>query len=280
MYDCTIVAGRKRRRQAVAGENEHHAVLKYRVGNGGIPAKDFDAWWNENAKNPAPTDGGDTVARPVQTDEKATPGRKGRPKGAARKPTGSDVTYGRPWTPSPEQAKDMGIDMAIDSVGGTVTFGGTFEYGIDVTRTFLKRMKEARRLAGLTQERLASIVGVSKYTVSEWESGRSVPGLKVLGKVCAACHVSPNYLMGFHTNFGQEQLVQLIINVGFAPDDANPVSGNVLHTGLTSAPPEKLIKAIDILLKAVLRKYRGSGMTHGEAISTLAPKLKRALTEK
>ena len=46
------------------------------------------------------------------------------------------------------------------------------------TRFSVRSLKAQRRKSGLSQEDYASLVGVSKLTVYNWESGRSKPGEK------------------------------------------------------------------------------------------------------
>jgi putative transcriptional regulator len=55
----------------------------------------------------------------------------------------------------------------------------------------LNRLKECREKAGLTQEKLAGRVGVSRQTINSIEAGRYVPSLELalkLGRVFA-CRV-------------------------------------------------------------------------------------------
>lgn len=57
-------------------------------------------------------------------------------------------------------------------------------------------MKVARKRAGLSQKRLAEILGKSDQAVSDWETGRSVPSLtpsKML-LLCEALNISLNDL--------------------------------------------------------------------------------------
>ena len=51
------------------------------------------------------------------------------------------------------------------------------------TRFSVRSLKAQRRKSGLSQEAYASLVGVSKLTVYNWESGRTKPGGKHLAKL-------------------------------------------------------------------------------------------------
>ena len=59
-------------------------------------------------------------------------------------------------------------------------------------------MKEARKRRGLTQDDLAEIMGVTKNTIQNWESGRrQAPGkLEMFIKLCDELEVSADALLG------------------------------------------------------------------------------------
>ena len=50
-------------------------------------------------------------------------------------------------------------------------------------KRFADRLREARVAAGLTQEQLGFVLGVTKSSVSAWENGRETPGFRVLPKL-------------------------------------------------------------------------------------------------
>lgn len=58
------------------------------------------------------------------------------------------------------------------------------------------RMREIRKLRGLSQSRLAQLAGVAKQTVSAWERGESPPQLNNLRRFCSATKVSMVQLWG------------------------------------------------------------------------------------
>lgn len=47
-------------------------------------------------------------------------------------------------------------------------------------KSFAGRLRQARITAGLTQEQLGFILGVTKSSVSAWENGRETPGFRLL----------------------------------------------------------------------------------------------------
>ncbi len=59
---------------------------------------------------------------------------------------------------------------------------------------FIDRLKDARKNAGLTQEKLAQKIGVAKSTYTGYEKGNSEPNMYVLSKIMDALKVDANYL--------------------------------------------------------------------------------------
>lgn len=62
-----------------------------------------------------------------------------------------------------------------------------------------RRIKDARVLAGLTQEKLAEKVGVSRAAISRWELGEIEPKIENLVKLASVLDVSADYLLGIET---------------------------------------------------------------------------------
>lgn len=58
-----------------------------------------------------------------------------------------------------------------------------------------QRLAAVRKDAGLTQEQLGELVGVTRQAVSKWESGQAVPDALVIAAVCRALHVSSDYIL-------------------------------------------------------------------------------------
>lgn len=61
---------------------------------------------------------------------------------------------------------------------------------------FKDRLKELRLEMGITQKELATIIGVGRTTISEYESGKIVPSQQKLLKIAEHFHVSVDYLTG------------------------------------------------------------------------------------
>ncbi len=61
---------------------------------------------------------------------------------------------------------------------------------------FGNRLKELRTKAGLTQQKLGELLGVSKSVVSYYELQERTPSPEVLVKLASIFHVSADYLLG------------------------------------------------------------------------------------
>lgn len=61
---------------------------------------------------------------------------------------------------------------------------------------FPKRLTYLRRRAGLTQEKLAELICISRPTVSLYESGKREPNLETLTRIADLFNVSVDYLIG------------------------------------------------------------------------------------
>lgn len=61
---------------------------------------------------------------------------------------------------------------------------------------FGKTLKNLRKEAGLTQEQLASQIGVSKSMISFYELQARIPSPPILVKLASTFHVSADYLLG------------------------------------------------------------------------------------
>ena len=61
--------------------------------------------------------------------------------------------------------------------------------------SFADRLKEARRISGLSQEDLAEQLDVSRQAVGKWEQGQSYPEVEKLIALCAVLNTSMDTLM-------------------------------------------------------------------------------------
>ena len=58
-----------------------------------------------------------------------------------------------------------------------------------------KRIAACRKQAGLSQEKLAERMGVSRQTISRWETGEARPDLEKFEQLCGAFSVSADALL-------------------------------------------------------------------------------------
>ncbi|MBQ3098332.1 MAG: helix-turn-helix transcriptional regulator [Kiritimatiellae bacterium] len=63
---------------------------------------------------------------------------------------------------------------------------------------FGENLKVLRKARSLTQEELGERIGVTKQTVSNWESGNITPALDVFLKLVDFFHTTPNELLGYN----------------------------------------------------------------------------------
>lgn len=61
---------------------------------------------------------------------------------------------------------------------------------------FPERLKGLREKMGLTQEQLATELGLKKSTISRYEKGKVRPSMKTLGKIADYFGVSTDFLRG------------------------------------------------------------------------------------
>lgn len=82
------------------------------------------------------------------------------------------------------------------------------------------RIAAVRRAAGLTQEQLGELLGVSRQAVSRWESGQTSPDVSTLAALCEKLRVSADYvLLGKEPGEGQSS------GPAYEPPDTCPCCG-------------------------------------------------------
>lgn len=74
-----------------------------------------------------------------------------------------------------------------------------------IAKTIGKRIGAQRRLAGLSQARLAEKVGVAPETISRIETGVLVPSLERLVSVAAELHIEPYDLLRLQPEDGPKE---------------------------------------------------------------------------
>lgn len=88
----------------------------------------------------------------------------------------------------------------------------------EVSMTFIRTIKTRRKKIKLTQESLASILGINRASVSYYESGKSLPSLHVLMKLAAlfGCDLSSSVNWKYyHGHVRKDNLMKSLKRYGF-----------------------------------------------------------------
>lgn len=106
----------------------------------------------------------------------------------------------------------------------------------------MKMLKELRKKAGYTQTELGKLVGVSKSTMSMYESGIHEPDLETLKRFANILGVSVDVLIGTEQNRTEEDETWLIReNLRRSPEY------RILFDAANNAKPEHLRAAVAVL---------------------------------
>ena len=82
---------------------------------------------------------------------------------------------------------------------------------INIARTIINKRKEK----GLTQEELASYIGVSKAAVSKWEIGQSYPDITFLPQLATFFNISIDELIGYEPQMSKENIRKLYLSLSY-----------------------------------------------------------------
>lgn len=73
-----------------------------------------------------------------------------------------------------------------------------------------------RREKRITQEQLADFLGVTKASVSKWETGQSMPDVVLLPQIASFFDVTIDELLGYEPQLGREQIQKLYLDLSSA----------------------------------------------------------------
>ena len=73
-----------------------------------------------------------------------------------------------------------------------------------------QRIKDLRKKADMTQDRLADYLGVSAQAVSKWELGQTAPDLSLIALLCRVLGVTADELLGIGQEKEDERKAQLL----------------------------------------------------------------------
>lgn len=88
-----------------------------------------------------------------------------------------------------------------------------------------RKLTTKRREKGITQEELALYIGVSKASVSKWETGQSYPDITFLPQLATYFNISIDELMGYSPQMSKEDIKKLYhqISSSFASENFEDV---------------------------------------------------------
>lgn len=71
---------------------------------------------------------------------------------------------------------------------------------------FSENVIRLRKSKGITQEQLAEFLGVTKASVSKWETGQSLPDITLLPVISSYFDVTIDEILGYHPKLSQEEI--------------------------------------------------------------------------
>ena len=105
-----------------------------------------------------------------------------------------------------------------------------------------ERIKEARLAKNLKQEELATLIGAKYRSVSTWELGTAKPDCVTLLRICEVLNVSPEQILGFHSENPTASELALIRKYRYIDDLGRQAVDAVLaieHERALSVQPKK-----------------------------------------
>lgn len=106
---------------------------------------------------------------------------------------------------------------------------------MDIKKIFGERLKNLRETTGLSQNKLAEILNISRVSLSYYENGERTPDIEILDKVSKYFKVTCDYLLGSTDNKSKENI--------FASEKIG-LSDNAIAK-LNNVPSELLSKIIE-----------------------------------
>ncbi|MGL5383948.1 MAG: helix-turn-helix domain-containing protein, partial [Culicoidibacterales bacterium] len=67
-----------------------------------------------------------------------------------------------------------------------------------------ENLVKLRKIRGITQAQLAAFIGVTKASVSKWETGQSLPDILLLPQLAAYYAVSVDELLGYEPQLNKQ----------------------------------------------------------------------------
>lgn len=70
---------------------------------------------------------------------------------------------------------------------------------------YYEKLKEARKKAGYSQEKVSELINTSRSNISKYETGALEPNLETLKKLCELYKVSANYILDIKIEIPEEE---------------------------------------------------------------------------
>lgn len=118
---------------------------------------------------------------------------------------------------------------------------------------FKDRLKEARKQAGFSQEKLGVLMGVSKQTISDYERGHSEPDMAKITLAMNALGVDANYLWqdemeaSSHVEISEEAL-----HIARSFDKMSDYGKSLIRCVVENEEDYKVVRRIPIMAEAKL----------------------------
>lgn len=117
------------------------------------------------------------------------------------------------------------------------------------------RLKELREAAGMSQNELARVAGVSRNAVSQWEAGRTQPTTRRLAQIARTLKVSLDHLMSPATG-QREHVVQAAVRLYSAAGYEETTAAEIAEAAeISEAELAVLFPTREALLHAVAKSY-------------------------
>lgn len=121
-----------------------------------------------------------------------------------------------------------------------------------------ENIRQLRKSMNMTQDHLASLIGVTPQAISRWESNSGYPDMEIIPTIANVFHVTIDELFGYNSD--REKRIEEIINTGEKLQQENKLDEAIalLRDGLQEFPDNTRIM---LLLGFVLTQY--GYCTHG-----------------
>jgi len=80
-------------------------------------------------------------------------------------------------------------------------------------KEFANKLKQIRRKKGLTQEKLAELVGVAPRHISFIETAKSFPSADLIEKICKVLKINYSELFKFEENLSRDDMIAKITQI-------------------------------------------------------------------